>query len=67
MTINNFDTAKAIVDEAGPDRIDSVYQYRHALTGMTLYAVFMKGAYVDIYESPFCTDQDPLFLDGQWL
>ena len=67
MTVEKLETAQEIIEEAGPNQIEAVYKYRHASTKKTLYAVFLMGSYVDIYESPFCIDVEPLFLDGKWL
>ncbi len=67
MTVNTLETAKAVVEEAGKESIGFVFQYKHSETGKTLYAVFMKEQYCDIYDSPYCADPVMLFENGEWV
>ena len=67
MTVDTLETAEEVVEEAGKSSVAFVFRYKHSETGKVLYAVFMQGQYCDIYESPFCTDPEMLFENGEWV
>ena len=67
MTVNSWKTAVQIVEEAGAYKVEAVFRYRHVYTKDTLYAVFMKSQYIDIYQSPNCECIEKIFELGEWI
>jgi hypothetical protein len=59
--------AREIVEEAGTENVQTVYEYKHSFNGEPHWAVFLKSCYVDIYESPFCLEPKLIFENGVWL
>lgn len=67
MTVKSLETARGVVEEAGPENIDSVWQYTTPEGDSENYAIFMRRQFVDIYVSPFCLEPKLLFSNGEWL
>ena len=66
MTVESLETAKAVVEEEGADGIKAVYKYIHKMTGKELYAIFLKGQYVDVFDAPLCMNPQEVFSNGVW-
>lgn len=67
MTVKSLEIAREVVEEAGPENIDSVWQYTTPEGDPENYAIFMRKQYVDIYNSSYCLNPQLLFLDREWL
>lgn len=65
MTMNDPENVRQSIRE---DRPSAVYQYRSALTGETMYAVFLTSQSDDIYQSPYVDQSSIVCLvwDGYW-
>lgn len=66
MTVYKVETVKNLIAEIGEQKISSIYKYKHAHTGVRLYAVFLTNQFIDIFRSPFCTDIETIFYNGKW-
>ena len=66
MTIHSLESAKRVVEEAGRNQVEAVFKYHHTVTKNILFAVFLKGTFIDIYQSPFCEFIETLFENGEW-
>jgi len=67
LTVKSIKSVKELVEEMEEDQIGGIYKYRHVNTGKQLYAVFPKNQFIDIYQSPFCTEIETIFYNGKWL
>ncbi len=69
MTVHSLEAVKDIIDEIGPDKVKIVFRYCHTKSRETLYAVFMMGHVVDIYQSPYCEYIARIYDidEGGWL
>lgn len=63
MTIEQPQTVLAMIAE---DPTVRVYQYQHALTGKTLYALFPGGRWDDMAWAPAVVDPVVLYDAGQY-
>lgn len=69
MTIYNIDNVIAMIEECEctSNPVDTVWEYVNAGNNKTMYAVFTKACYNDIYESPYVLSPVLIWQDGVWL
>lgn len=63
MTVDN---PAVVVEILAEDPQMRVYQYRHARTGVTLYALFPHGQYDDMILAPEVDQAVLLYDNGHW-
>ena len=67
MTVDSWKVAMKTVEEIGIDNVEAVFLYTHTQSKETLYAIFMKNQYIDIYQSPNCEFIERIFEQGEWI
>ena len=68
MTIEKFEYVVGCIIEcrSQPPMVSRVYEYTHAISHKTLYALFIEGLPDDIYESPMVENPILIFHSGRF-
>lgn len=69
MTVNTIIRVKDLIDEieAEGGHIVSVWKYIHAMSDITLFAVFTEACNCDIFESPYVLRPKLIYRSGHFI